>query len=226
MSGRRAGRAASGERLARPQGVRAAARSAGRAAAYGAGPHARGRARRRRVQVGDARCTAAAWVLLSEPRAGTREMWGPRKCGTPRERAGPSEGKSNVRSSCPQSPRVSVALLDLRSHMAAPGGAWRPRGGEVTVGHCSGGLSGDAKGVTGRKVRYSLKLCARVRATSFPRTSHPGVGTHARAPGGHPHGCTAPSTRSHTTQTHTHLRVPAAFLRLCSVSPRRVLRPL
>lgn len=153
-------------------------------------------------------------------------MRGPRKCGDPRERAGPAKGKTGVRSSCLRSPRASVALLDLRSHMAAPGGAWRPRGGEVTVGHCSGGLRGDTKGVTGRRVRYSPKLCARVRATSFPRTCHPRVGTHARAPGGHPHDCTAPSTRSHTTQTHTHLRVPAAFLRLCSVSPRRVLRPL
>lgn len=48
-------------------------------------------------------------------------MRGPRKCGDPRERAGPAKGKSGVRSSYPRSPRASVALLDLRSHMAGPG---------------------------------------------------------------------------------------------------------
>lgn len=47
-------------------------------------------------------------------------MRGPRKCGDPRERAGPAKGKSGVRSFCPRSPRASVALLDLRSHMAGP----------------------------------------------------------------------------------------------------------
>lgn len=54
--------------------------------------------------------------------AGTPEMRGP-----PRERAGPAQGKSGVRSSCPRSPRASVATLGP----ALPyGGAWRPRGGE------------------------------------------------------------------------------------------------
>lgn len=50
-----------------------------------------------------------------------------------------------MRSSFPRSPRAFVALLDLRSHMAALGGAWRQRGGEVTVGQSSGGLRGDAE---------------------------------------------------------------------------------
>lgn len=139
--------------------------------------------------------------------AGTPEMRGPR------ERAGPTKGKSGCAGQirCAQLLPAEATRVRGTPGPAFPyGGAWRPRGGEVTVGHCSGGLRGDAKGVTGRRVRYSPKLCSRVRATSFPRTSHSRVGTHARAPGGHPHGCTAPSTRSHTTQTHTHLRVPAA----------------
>nr|XP_042129569.1 Krueppel-like factor 15 isoform X1 [Peromyscus maniculatus bairdii] len=67
----------------------------------------------------------------------------------PCESAGPAEGEPHVRNSCPWSPRASMALLDLRSHMAAPGGAWRPRGGEVTVGHSSSGLRGDAEGALG-----------------------------------------------------------------------------
>lgn len=154
--------------------------------------------------------------------AGTPEMRGPR------ERAGPAKGKSGVRRVNPvcAAPTRGAHARPWHSWTCAP--IWRGLATKGWRGYCRSLQRWPKRGREGDHWAEGKVLSEAVRQSS----SHL-LPTYFTLTGGHPRAGTwrtparlhcAQHTQSHDTNSHPFARTRS--VRLCSVSPRRVLRPL